>query len=392
MRLKFRYLILLAFVVLSIVFFTGAQKTKAAELFETYVTEDAWISSKFPNNNYGGAYQLFDFYESSDGSEGRALFKFDMSTIPANSTVGDAYIYLYLLGDAQSCYGQPAGNFYISQISSSWSENSVTWNNQPSTYVNYLNTVACTTGYRAVYFKNIAQGILNGEISNNGLMLIGLLHTNEWMRTIMSRENGQSYTAKISITYSPPSPSPTPTPTPAPSPTPVDPTGGTTSQTGISAGTGAAPSTKTSKSIKPPTDLLAENAADEAGETIKLTWKISESTDIDGYKIFRSEQEKDGFTEIALAEKGITEFIDKTVESGKTYYYFLRSYKGDAESESSNTVSAVSTIPETAINDDSQTGKSLTARDTYILLGASLLFFMAFLLFYELNWKKKLSR
>lgn len=391
MKLKYCYFALFVFAFFLIIVLNVAQKTKAAESFEAYVTEDAWISSKFPNNNYGGAYQLFDFYESSDGSEGRALFKFDMSSIPANSTISDAYIYLYLLGDAQSCYGQPAGNFYISQINSSWSEHSVTWNNQPSTYANYSNTVACTTGYRAVYFKNIAQGIVDGEITNHGLMLIGLLHTNEWMRTIMSRENGQSYTAKVSITYTPPSPTPTPTPTPAPTPTPDDPSGGT-SQAGISAGTGSAPSVKTSSSIKPPTDLLAVNAADEAGEAIKLSWKTSESTNIDGYKIFRSEQELDGFTDIALAEKGITEFIDKTVESGKTYYYFLRSYKTDTESESSNTVSAVSTVPEIAVNKNKQVSNSLTIRDKYILLGASALFLLAFLLFYELNWKKKLAK
>jgi fibronectin type 3 domain-containing protein len=77
-----------------------------------------------------------------------------------------------------------------------------------------------------------------------------------------------------------------------------------------------------------------------------MTWQASETSNIDGYNIYRSEEEKDGFKNIILAEKNITEFVDESVESGKTYYYFIRSKKDDSESESTETLNLSSSILE----------------------------------------------
>jgi len=116
----------------------------------------------------------------------------------------------------------------------------------------------------------------------------------------------------------------------------------TNSQTGITSGTGQAPAATTSAYIKVPSELKAEDVPADKGGTIKLTWKASSTTTIDGYKIFRSENEKTGFKNITKATKTTLTYTDNNAETGKTFYYFVRAYKGNEESASSNTANIAS--------------------------------------------------
>ena len=130
-------------------------------------------------------------------------------------------------------------------------------------------------------------------------------------------------------------------------PTPVaadvsndNPAGTTTSSNGSS----VAPATKTSSSIKSPSNLVALYEADK--NDIKLTWSKSSSTNITGYRIFRSEQKATGFNKVGEVNKDIVEYADnKNLIAEKTYYYFVRAIKDNEESASSNTVEIA--IPKT---------------------------------------------
>jgi len=123
---------------------------------------------------------------------------------------------------------------------------------------------------------------------------------------------------------------------------------------GQTTGTGAAPATTTSASIKVASGLTALYSNNAAN----LHWTASTSTDIDGYKIFRSEAEKTGFTEIGKTVKTTVEYIDnKDLVVGKTYYYFVRVYKGTAESASTSTVSLL--IPEATATANTNTNSTL---------------------------------
>lgn len=101
----------------------------------------------------------------------------------------------------------------------------------------------------------------------------------------------------------------------------------------------ATPATKISAAIKPPSQLAAKDAAMAGTAAINLSWQKSETTNIDGYKVFRSKKEKEGFANIANADKNTLTYTD-IVGDEKTYYYFIRTYKGSEESASSNTASA----------------------------------------------------
>ena len=64
-----------------------------------------------------------------------------------------------------------------------------------------------------------------------------------------------------------------------------------------------------------------------------LGWGYSVNECIDGYKIYRSTNGKNGkYSLIAKLSKNTLEFTDKNVEFNKTYYYKMVAYKGSANS------------------------------------------------------------
>lgn len=87
-------------------------------------------------------------------------------------------------------------------------------------------------------------------------------------------------------------------------------------------------------SINKPTELTAV-----FNKTVDLSWKASATSEIDGYKIFRSETKGKNYNKVGQVAKTQTAFSDKTVLAGKTYYYIVRAYKGSDQSDSSNEAS-----------------------------------------------------
>jgi hypothetical protein len=70
----------------------------------------------------------------------RPMIKFDLSGIPANSTIVSANLYLYsypsptVSGNGIDANSGPDNSFYVGMIMSDWSPSTVNWNNQPSAY------------------------------------------------------------------------------------------------------------------------------------------------------------------------------------------------------------------------------------------------------------------
>jgi K319-like protein len=68
----------------------------------------------------------------------RGLFKFDLSSIPANATITSAKLSLYsnptpLNGDLVNANSGPNNSMYIRRISDNWDPTSTVWSNQPAT-------------------------------------------------------------------------------------------------------------------------------------------------------------------------------------------------------------------------------------------------------------------
>jgi len=130
---------------------------------------------------------------------------------------------------------------------------------------------------------------------------------------------------------------------------------------GQTADTGAAPATTTSAAIKAPSDLKVEYANTSAN----LTWTKSTTDDITGYKIFRSESANKNFKEVGKTVKGTLTYKDtKDLTVGKTFYYFVRAYKGTEESASSSTVALL--IPEATATTNTNTNRITPISETAI--------------------------
>ncbi|OGD62328.1 hypothetical protein A2215_03795 [Candidatus Berkelbacteria bacterium RIFOXYA2_FULL_43_10] len=105
------------------------------------------------------------------------------------------------------------------------------------------------------------------------------------------------------------------------------------------AATGEAPASATSASIAKPTNLTATYFDQADSKGVKLAWTASKTSDIDGYKVFRSDKEKSGYGKIGEVKKNVVEYLDENVVAATAYYYQVRAIKGSEQSASSNTAS-----------------------------------------------------
>lgn len=128
--------------------------------------------------------------------------------------------------------------------------------------------------------------------------------------------------------------------------------GGSRSPTGTVSGNQAPPMKVTSASILPPTSLTAKDKELDYGGAIGLEWRASTSTDIDGYKVFRRAEGDWEYVELIRLPKTFTKFTDPWATKDKTYYYMLRSFKGNEESANSNVASASSKDDLTGLKKD----------------------------------------
>lgn len=124
--------------------------------------------------------------------------------------------------------------------------------------------------------------------------------------------------------------------------TPADSQSSTSSSIGVSQGNGSPPASSTLSSISAPSNLVASDVFGDRGGAIQLNWDVSSTSTIEGYKIFRSSSESSGYTNIGQTLKGVTMYVDANAPKDQTFYYFVRAYKGSAESASSNIASAKS--------------------------------------------------
>lgn len=86
------------------------------------VTEDAFLASGGSGDtNFGSSSSL-----QISASTKRTLLKFDTASIPSNATINGVIL---RINQTESV---PSGSIQIHEASSSWSENTVTWNNQPT--------------------------------------------------------------------------------------------------------------------------------------------------------------------------------------------------------------------------------------------------------------------
>lgn len=120
----------------------------------------------------------------------------------------------------------------------------------------------------------------------------------------------------------------------------VDSSGNSTDQSSTSTAT-TTPTTSTS--ILAPTALTATPATDGTARSIELKWTASKTSDITGYRIYRSVSETSGFTELGTVTKEVLTYKDEKAVASQAYFYAVRAYKDKTESKNSNIATATIT-------------------------------------------------
>jgi hypothetical protein len=139
---------------------------------------DTWIESAYPYNNHGGDSYLKTMPDPFSSPTERALVRFNLSSIPANSIVRCAELRVYEVDT------NAAQTFYVHQASKNWNESEATWyiwrsgtggawdniggDYNPTAVGNFD---ADTTGYRSTRIDTLAQFWVYIPTSNYGVLL-----------------------------------------------------------------------------------------------------------------------------------------------------------------------------------------------------------------------------
>lgn len=150
---------------------SGGSSSATTEISRT-PEADAYVSQNNPTINYGTSPFLLNYSSSVPSMAGRhdSLVKFNVSAIPAGSTVETAELRLTATGAANSDY------FEIGKALNSWTETGVTWNNSPgqaTAFILAINNNA-TPSFHSDSFsglKSAVQGWVSTPGQNYGLYL-----------------------------------------------------------------------------------------------------------------------------------------------------------------------------------------------------------------------------
>lgn len=169
---------------------TNSDTTRVPRLIVTFqcaadtildVNEDAPIGfqtcTNTHNQNYGFADYLGAFWICGQGCPGqpcfgingnRSLLRFDLSFVPPGATILDAKLDLFAYSIPGVTGHIGTNNIDILRVTQNWSENTVTWNNQPTTD-NFNNVVSLpqSTLPTQDYLNIDVTGIVQDMISNN---------------------------------------------------------------------------------------------------------------------------------------------------------------------------------------------------------------------------------
>lgn len=140
--------------------------------------------------------------------------QFDLSGIPANATITSATLALYV--NPSSPEGKHVHIFntnssYLSRITSSWTENGVTWANQPSTTstnrVSLSSTSSSTQSFTNINMKQLIIDSRNNPSTSFGFML--KLQAEKSFRKLIFASSDHptaSLRPKLTIVYTVPAP------------------------------------------------------------------------------------------------------------------------------------------------------------------------------------------
>jgi len=138
-----------------------------------YVSEDSYLSSGFPNSNFGSSVDLNLGWQNGGQNAMRMIIKFDVGQIPHNAIIRSARLHIYQYVIIPNNDGNM--DFKAQFMRQNWSEGGVTWNN-----ANYLGgdqlpfgSIPPQFGYISGDASQMIKSWVSGAHPNYGLLVTG---------------------------------------------------------------------------------------------------------------------------------------------------------------------------------------------------------------------------
>ena len=145
-----------------------------------YATQDTFVYEGYPDKNYGDWVTIYVGIHTN-GNRYRGFIYFPLSAIPSNAVIVSAYLKLTL---KTKYYVSTKQHIWILAVKDSWSESTVTWNNQPShwsdgpgsygSYGDFWVDAADSAGkVYTVSLKTLVEKWVSGAKPNRGIWMSG---------------------------------------------------------------------------------------------------------------------------------------------------------------------------------------------------------------------------
>jgi len=151
---------------------------KVAKVFQPDASlgKEAIIETIAPDQNFGSEpfLTIFSWTNSGTFNTARSLIAFDLTSIPSQTTIKTAKLFLYWNTYQNLTEHTGENAFTLYKISQPWDENSVTWNNQPAITRSDSVIVAKSASVNQSYgidVTRLVQGMINTPTNNYGFML-----------------------------------------------------------------------------------------------------------------------------------------------------------------------------------------------------------------------------
>ena len=138
--------------------------------------KDADVEETVPDGNNADIAVLYAGFTDTEGKY-RSYLQFDLSAVPADARVIDSKIELYLFERVYSSVFSDESLLGIYQVTESWAEDTITWNNQPASFAQAegeVNLASLLIGGRYWESWNITvlvQGWVDGTVPNYGIAI-----------------------------------------------------------------------------------------------------------------------------------------------------------------------------------------------------------------------------
>ncbi len=153
--------------------------------------ESDYLDNYSPSQNQSSAMEMDAIaWTAGNSFVSRSVFSFDLSKIPANSTINSAYLSLW--GDTNT--GNKEGDsplsgsnaWYIQRVNAAWNVNTVNWNTQPTTDTTHEILMPQSVSIYQIYNGiNVTKLMQDIEKSGNNYGLLIRLQTEVQFRSMV---------------------------------------------------------------------------------------------------------------------------------------------------------------------------------------------------------------